>query len=347
MSKNNIKTQNILEGIVTKIYGTVYSVADKERDIYNCVIKGSYRQFKKLKDRDDKLYSKKKKLFQSAETRNPLAVGDYVRFVPNGGKGTIIEILPRKNKLARSHDTTTFQSEKKKKRYDRQELIKEQIIATNLDFVLTVNAVKTPEVKTGLIDRMIIACEKENIEPVIVLNKIDLDPDFEVCDRIKGIYESIGYKVFTTSALSNIGIIELKDFIRGKTIIFSGHSGVGKSSLINAVVGEDLLKTSETSTYHKKGKHTTTNTELLQIPDGGYLIDSPGTKLFGIYNINPADIQYYYKEFKPYIDLCKYKGCMHTGEDGCAVYDAVEKGEIEKERYENYLRIIENPSGKY
>jgi len=360
LTKNdNLIIENALVGRITKIYGTTYVVEVSENndknELFLCNIKGEYRKLQGIKDKESHLRKEKSKIFKLDNTRNPITVGDFVRFVPVNDKpinnekiqGTIYEVLPRKNKLSRSYDTPTFQTEGKQNRFDRKDLIKEQLIASNIDYVLCVNSVRDPEFKTGLIDRVLISAEKEEIEPIIIINKIDLDENKIKEKFIKEIYEPIGYKIFFVSAKNNIRIEELKSFITDKTIILTGHSGVGKSSIVNAILGEDKLTVSETSTYHHKGKHTTTNSELIRTLTGGYLIDTPGVKLFGIYDVDEDDIHNYYREFQPYIGNCKYRHCRHINEPDCAVKEAVEKGFIHEERYKNYVNISQRVSSKY
>ncbi len=355
MNNNNIITNKLLTGRITKIFGTKYHV-EADGVIYACSLLGKLEKYLGVTDYDDPLMEERLNLLGSVNTRHPFTIGDYVKIEPDKQKtgnqteekqAVITELLPRKNKLSRTYDTTTFQSEKKQKRHDRAELIKEQLIASNIDYVLCVNSAKNPPMKSALIDRILISAEKEGIEPVIVINKIDLDNKDKVRKKVKDIYEPIGYKIFFVSAKDEIGMDELKDFIKDKTIILTGHSGVGKSSIVNSLIGEEKLKTTETSTFHKKGKHTTTNSEMIRLKNGGHIIDTPGVKLFGIYNIDRDDIIYYYREMRPIMNDCKYSSCTHTVEDGCAILEAVEDGRIHEERYKNLYKIIERPSSKY
>ncbi len=356
MKDNNTITKKILTGRITKIFGSKYNVEAGGR-IYACTLLGKLEKYLSVTDYDDPLMEERLRLLGSVHTRHPFTIGDYVKIevdkiaeesdLPDDNPGVIIELMPRKNKISRTYDTATFQTEKKQKRYDRGELIKEQLIASNIDYLLCVNSAKNPPLKTALIDRILISAEKEGIEPVIVINKIDLDNKDKIRNKIKDIYEPIGYKVFFVSAKDNIGIDELQEFIKDKTIILTGHSGVGKSSIVNAVVGEEMLKTTETSSFHRKGKHTTTNSEMVRLSNGAHLIDTPGVKLFGIYNIVRDDIIYYYREMRPIMNDCKYSSCTHTVEDGCAILEAIEDGKIHPERYKNLRKIMERPSSKY
>lgn len=351
MTEDTILTKNIFNGIITKIYGTVYQVEIipeknqnliKEETLY-CTILGKLELLQEVHDEKNPLMKERLKLLKTMNTRHPFAVGDMVKVMKSSNsdgntkdesektKGQILELTDRKNKLSR-----TF--------VEPHGHIKEHVIATNVDYVIIVSASKKPKLKTGLIDRILLSCEKEGIEPIIVINKIDLDKKGKSIEKIREMYNPIGYKTVFVSASTNEGIDELKDLIKNKTVIFTGHSGVGKSSITNAILGSNKLKVTETSNYHNKGRHTTTNAELIKTNNGGYVIDTPGTKLFGIYNVDENDFQFYFKEFAPYINKCKYSPCSHSHEPDCAVKDAVENGDIHPERYKNYLYIMSNPS---
>lgn len=345
-------------GRVVKIYGLIYQV-EYEDDIFDCRIKGVYRKFQGIKDKEDALLKEKSQIFKAENTKNPITIGDFVKFFPvldylasNKGqpknksskKGVITEIMSRKNKLSKTFDTPTYQSGKKRKQYNASEKTKEHLIASNIDYTLCVVSTKDPPLKTGLIDRILIASEKDEIEPVIIVNKIDLDENKELQNKVMEIYEPLGYKIFFISAKDNIGMEKLKTFVKDKIIILTGHSGVGKSSIANSILGENRIKVSDTSTFHHKGKHTTTNSELIKIPGGGYVIDTPGTKLFGLYNTDKDEILYYVKELIPFIGQCKYSSCTHTNESDCAILKAVEEGKIHSERWKNISYILRHPT---
>jgi ribosome biogenesis GTPase / thiamine phosphate phosphatase len=344
MNKNEIT----ITGRVIKIYGTVYYV-ESDNEIFSCVLRGKLKLLQSKTDENDPLMKEKLKLLQSTNTKNPIVTGDLVNFVPMESteikddgyrQGIIKELLPRKNKISRS-----FVHNKK---------IREHYIASNVDYVLCVNSVKNPKLNTAFIDRVLVSSESEGIEPVIIVNKIDLDASQEndtddaysnVQDKVKQIYNPLEYKIFNISAKENLGLDELKDFINDKIVVLTGYSGVGKSTIINSILGKKLQRVAEISSYSKKGKHTTTTSVLIKMPKGGYIIDTPGLREFGIYNIDKDDLYHYFRELEPYTGKCRYTPCTHSHEPDCAVKEDVEKGIINEERYYNYLKILDTLEG--
>ena len=221
-----------------------------------------------------------------------------------------------------------------------QEKIK-QVIAANLDKLAIVSSITSPKLKTGLIDRFLISAQKGKLKPVIVINKMDL-PKPEDYETVFSAYKSLGIEIFPTSCETGEGIEDLRKAMRGHKTILVGHSGVGKSSIINQLVPGLDLKTATISKSTNRGKHTTAHIELFELPSGGFLADSPGLKVMGIWDVEKAELQYYYPEFEKYNGTCRFKDCAHIHEPDCAVKQALEKGEIENSRYANYLSILES-----
>lgn len=338
------KTKTIT-GRVIKIYGTVYYV-EAGNEIFSCVLRGKLKLLQSKTDENDPLMKEKLKLLQSTNTKNPIVAGDLVNFAPMDSieikedgyrQGLIKELLPRKNKISRS--------------FVHNRKVREHYIASNVDYVLCVNSVKNPKLNTAFIDRVLVSSESEHIEPVIIVNKLDLDTKqyddiySSIKEKVKNIYEPLNYKIFYISAKENWGLDELKDFINGKIVVLTGYSGVGKSTIINSILGKKLQRVAEVSSYSKKGKHTTTTSVLIKLPKGGYLIDTPGLREFGIYNVDKDDLYHYFRELKSYTGKCRYIPCTHSHEPDCAVKEDVENGIINEERYYNYLKILDTLEG--
>jgi ribosome biogenesis GTPase len=257
-----------------------------------------------------------------------VAVGDRVRVDKPGSQeiGFIKEILPRHNHIIRKSTKLSKTS---------------HIIAANIDLALLVVSIREPRIKTGVIDRFLINAEAYHIEAAIVFNKIDIyqQTDFDHLSKLKDIYEAAGYQTFDVSALRGDNIDQLIDAIKGKVSLFSGASGVGKSALINSIEPGLKLKTGEVSDYNKKGKHTTTFAEMHPLKFGGYIIDTPGIKEFGLVEFKKEEIAERFPEMRNLMDNCKFNNCTHIHEPECAVKEAVENGALPLSRYESYLRI--------
>ena len=303
---------DLLKGKVIKSTGSWYNVLiEKESAAIPCRIVGKFR-------------------LKGKSLTNPVAVGDEVKInlEEDGSTGMIKEILPRRNCVIR-------QSPRKKHNL--------HLIAANIDQAIVIMTIREPKLKQGFIDRFILMTEPYNIPVVIVFNKSDLydEDDLIIADYLKGVYERIGYHVIICSALEATGIEELKHQVKDKTSLMAGQSGVGKSSVINAIEPGLGLKTKELSDFSGKGQHTTTFAEMFELKIGGYIIDTPGIKTLSFNNLEVMDVAHNFREFFALSPDCKYPDCTHRNEPKCAVKDAIESGEISELRYANYIQILE------
>lgn len=298
-------------GIVIKSTGSWYLVLGDDKLVYQARIRGKFR-------------------LETSDMSNPLAVGDVVEFEPDlnyAETASINEIHERKNHIIRKSNKLSS---------------KRQVIAANLDLALMVASIVAPRTSLGFIDRFLVCCEAFHIPAIIFFNKKDLlDEDgLELLRDIEKIYKDAGYKVFSGSALDSKSTELLRRELKGKTIMEAGHSGVGKSTLLNQMFPEARAKVNEISLYHEKGKHTTTFAEMHILPDNTRIIDTPGIRDFGVVDVSDHEIGQYFPEFRKLQHACKFNDCMHTNEPGCAVKAAVEAGELSQERYYSYLSIL-------
>ncbi|MBN1651280.1 MAG: ribosome small subunit-dependent GTPase A [Bacteroidales bacterium] len=301
-----------LQGIVVKSTGSWYIVQTDDNQLYNCKIKGKFKT-------------------QGIKSTNPIAVGDKVDFIlqKEEGVGLIKTIHPRKNYLIRKATKLSSRS---------------HIIAANVDYAILVVSLAFPRTSSGFIDRFLISTEAYHIETLIVFNKSDLHDKVlqNQLNEWMTMYENIGYSCYSVSAKTGKGVDALKKRLQNKINLFSGHSGVGKSALINAIQPDLKLKTAIVSDATEKGTHTTTFAEMHAMHSGGYIIDTPGIKGFGLIDFVAKEIPSYFKEFAPYASQCKFHNCTHTHEPDCAVIKAANSGAIAKSRYNNYLAIIKD-----
>lgn len=298
-----------MQGLVIKSTGSWYQVHAEDGVKYDCRIKGKFR-------------------IQGIQTTNPIAVGDQVDFElePNSDKGVIYRLHNRKNYIIRKSINLSKQA---------------QIIAANMDQAFLVVTLASPRTSLGFIDRFLATAEAYDIPAVLIFNKLDLfnEDGLAILDEYKNIYENIGYPCYSVSALEGTNIPLIESLLKDKTTLFSGHSGVGKSSLINALLPGRDIKTGEISESSDKGQHTTTFAEMHTLPFGGYLIDTPGIRELGIFDIKPEELGHYFREMRALMNKCRFNNCRHVNEPGCAVINGVEAGEIEPSRYESYLSI--------
>lgn len=266
---------------------------------------------------------------KASEITNPIAVGDRVRYsVDDDGSATITEILPRDNYVIRRSTNLSRQA---------------HIIAANVDRAYLVVSLYFPEVKLPFLDRILVTCGLYGIPATIVLSKVDMyrDEAPEAVAAFKAIYRSAGYDVLETSVRTGEGIDELREACKGRVNLFSGESGVGKSSLIKALDPGLDPKIGAISTAHLQGKHTTSLYEMYPLASGGYVIDSPGIRGFGLVDVEKEEIYKYFPEMLRASAGCRFTPCTHTHEPGCAVKEAVDRGEIAPERYNSYLGMLE------
>lgn len=299
-----------MTGIVTKSTGSNYLVRLQENRIVSCKLKGKIR----LDDR---------------KTTNPVTVGDKVEVeLMNSEEGVISSILPRKNYIIRKSINLSKQA---------------HIIASNLDQAILIATLVEPRTSLGFIDRFLITAEAYDIPAILIFNKCDnLNKELlEVQKEIMMIYEAIGYPCYAISSLNEADIEKIKPILKHKITLISGHSGVGKSTFINALQPSLKLKTGEISAAHSKGTHTTTFAELHHLDFDADIIDTPGIKELGLVEMKKEEVGHYFPEIRKYMNNCRFNNCLHVNEPKCAVREAVEKGEISPERYESYLKILD------
>lgn len=308
-----------MKGLVIKNTGSWVTVRlDDGKGIVNCKMRGVLR-------------------LKGMRCTNPVAVGDIVQVEDKGGDAPVVgAIEPRRNYIIRRASNLSKEF---------------QIIAANLDQAVLVVTLTNPVTSTTFIDRFLATAEAYQVPAVLTFNKIDLlttDKLRQQLDDLQALYQSIGYPVIAMSAATGLGADELKAQLKGKMSLLSGNSGVGKSSIINLLIPDAHVKVGDVSQTHHKGMHTTTFSELLDLPDGGAIIDTPGVKAFGTIDFERAQVAHYFPEIFNISCGCRFNNCTHTHEPGCAVLNAVEQGEISHSRFVSYLSILdEDPNNKY
>lgn len=307
------------KGLVYKSTGSWYLVKDEEGVFYNARIKG------------------KLKIDEEISSSNPVAVGDYVVFDVERDEdktGIISTVVARSNYIVRVSPQNRNQK---------------HIVASNLDAALVMATIANPRTSTGFVDRFLITAEAYHIPAIIVINKTDLlnDKQQAILDEWIDIYQKAGYEVFPLSAIQEEGLSALQERLKGLTVLFSGHSGVGKSTLINRLLPDRELKTKEISEWSGKGQHTTTFAEMFDAPDGSRIIDTPGVKEFGLIDFEKEELAQYFPEMRRLMDDCRFNNCLHINEPGCAVKEAVMNGDLSTERYANYITILDTIEKKW
>lgn len=304
-----------MQGMVVKSTGSWYKVRVEDGTYFNCRIRGKFRM-------------------QGIKSTNPVAVGDRVLLCKEDETVLITEILPRKNYIIRKSVNLSKQV---------------HIIASNIDQAFLVVTLAAPATSIGFIDRFLVTAEAYQIKTYLVFNKIDSYDEFdrEYHDEIVSMYTSAGYDCIEVSALKNQNISALIDLMQEKVTLLSGHSGVGKSTLVNTIDPELNLLTQEVSESHQKGMHTTTFAEMFELKFGGFIIDTPGIKGFGLVEIADEELGDYFPEIFAHKSSCKFHNCMHVNEPSCAVKSAVEQEEIHPIRYESYLTMLEDDGNQY
>ncbi|MBP1539924.1 MAG: ribosome small subunit-dependent GTPase A [Prevotella sp.] len=298
-----------MKGLVIKNTGSWYTVRTDDGRTIESKIKGNFR-------------------LKGIRSTNPVAVGDIVQIAVNQeGTAFITDIEDRRNYIIRRSQNLSKQS---------------HILAANVDQAFLIVTLRYPETSTTFIDRFLASAEAYDVPVVLVFNKTDLldDDDRHLLEIMTTLYENIGYRCFAISAANNEGVDALIPFMKDKITLLSGNSGVGKSTLINLILPEANLRTAEISDAHNTGMHTTTFSEMLQLPCGGYLIDTPGIKGFGSFDMEPEEITSYFPEIFRFSKNCRFSNCTHTHEPGCAVLDAIEKHYIAQSRYQSYLSML-------
>ena len=298
-----------MQGLIIKSTGSWYEVLTDEGDTIKCRIKGKFRTL-------------------DIKTTNPVAVGDRVKVEPEPDQSTglITGLEPRRNYIIRKSVNLSKQA---------------QIIAANLDQAFLIVTLASPRTSLGFIDRFLVTAEAYKIPAKLIFNKLDLfsEEGLEILDQYRHIYETAGYPCFSVSALKETNLDQIRELLKDKVTLVSGHSGVGKSTLINALLPGSELKTGEISDWSDKGKHTTTFAEMFKLPFGGYLIDTPGIRELGVFDIEKQELGRLFPEIRLLMGECRFHNCRHINEPGCAVLKALEQGDFEPSRYDSYLSI--------
>jgi len=300
-----------MEALITKSTGSWFTALTDDKRKLECRLRGNIR-------------------LHGSKSTNPVAVGDRVRIeISDSGDAVIQEILDRKNYIVRKSINLSKQT---------------HVIAANIDLAIVIATLAEPRTSTGFIDRFLCNAEAFLIHGMVVFNKIDLlnDEEIKTMNELMEVYRKIGYKSIAVSATEQINLELLKEEMKGKINLIAGHSGTGKSTLINALDPNLNLKIGEISSVHLKGKHTTTFAEMFELEFGGFVIDTPGIKEFGLTGFEDKDLAHYFPEMLSRLSACKYYNCKHVSEPGCAVKAAVEAGEISMSRFNSYLSMLEN-----
>jgi ribosome biogenesis GTPase len=306
-----------MHGMVMRSTGSWYEILTDQKEIFKGRLPGKFK-------------------LKNFKVTNPIAVGDYVDFtIENTAERTVLieKIHPRENYMIRKSVHKTGHG---------------HMIAANIDQSILVVTLVLPRTSLGFIDRFLVSCEAFRIPAVLVFNKIDLYDEalYEYQQDLINIYESLGYKCILTSVQTGQGIEDFKNILKNKKSLISGHSGVGKSSIVNLIAPDLELKTGDISGFSLKGKHTTTFAEMFELEPDTYIIDTPGIKELGIFEMEEEEISHYFPEMRNLLGHCRFHNCKHFNEPGCTIIQQVEKGEIALSRYESYLSMLTNEDSR-
>lgn len=307
-----------MHGLVIRNTGYSYTVKSDAGEVFDCKVKGNFR-------------------IRGIRTTNPVAIGDKVTFLPQevdanieqARQGLIVELDDRKNYIIRKSTNLSKQS---------------HIIAANIDMCFLIVTIQQPETPLQFIDRFLASAEAYSVPVTLIFNKTDLiDNEWkDYLDGVINLYKTIGYPCYRISAKTGEGVEELKALLQGKTTLLSGNSGVGKSTLINVLFPHLHLRTNEISDAYNTGKHTTTFSEMYEVGADGYIIDTPGIKGFGTFDMKKEEVSHYFKEIFHFSADCRFNNCTHTHEPHCAVIEAVERHDIAESRYNSYLSMLDD-----
>lgn len=306
-----------MEGIVIKSTGSWYIVLDANDQKYNCRLRGKFK-------------------LEGFKVTNPIAVGDKVEFIVEDvaeGTGIITGIIQRENYIIRKSPHKTGHG---------------HIIASNIDQAILVATLIFPKTSLGFIDRFLVSAEAYRIPAIIIFNKSDLyDKEIlQYYQHLSHLYGMLGYKTLIISAEKETGLQEVKALLKGKTSLLTGHSGVGKSTLLNKLVPGGIQKVAEVSDFAQKGTHTTTFAEMFKVEKDTYLIDTPGIKEWGLIDIEEEELSHFFPELRDLMGKCKFSNCTHTHEPGCEIMEAFNKGTVAASRYESYLSMLEGDDNR-
>jgi ribosome biogenesis GTPase / thiamine phosphate phosphatase len=302
-----------MQGIVYKSTGSWYTVKDEYGKIWNARMKGVFK-------------------LDGITSTNPIAVGDVVDFEEENSKEQTVMIT-------RIHDRKNYINRQSPRIKSQQ-----HIVAANIDQSLMIATIKEPRTSQGFIDRFLVVCEMYHVPAIILFNKIDLykQKDLAKFEQLKDVYEAIGYTVVGVSLKQDPDTQDIKGLLKEKMTLISGHSGVGKSTFINAIIPDAKVRTQDVSGWSGKGQHTTTFAEMYELPFGGKIIDTPGMKEFGLVDIERSELSGYFPEMRERLNDCQFNNCLHINEPGCAIKQAVIDGEIDEDRYVSYYNILES-----